>query len=313
MVWLELRTNNTVYNLGWNFSESVWAPTRKGNGSRWPFWGVVNEVVKGDIVFHLRHIDNAKQFLGFSIAATDGYLTHSLPTDDAHEWGFSQEFYKVDLENFQPLEPSVNLSDYFNDNDAALRTHFNNRGNKHLFYTIQNSQLQCLFGAYFSEFNDQLYGMLSERYSFDRDQIVLAGKANTGVTIRELELRIGHQEFSDNVKRNFNHNCCFPNCPVEGKNFLVSGHIARWADNENLRGVTSNGLCLCLMHDKAFERGYFTLDDNFRVVIVNSNFGNRNWLVNLLQLGENSEIKPRQINPSVDALREHWQRIGYEN
>lgn len=313
MIWLELRTNNTTYYPGWNFSESVWAPTRKANGSRWPFWGLVNEVVKGDIIFHLRHIDNVKQFLGFSTAATDGYLTHSLPTGNPHDWDFSQAFYKVDLENFQPLEPIVDLSDYFNDNDAALRTYFNNREDKHLFYTIQNNRLQCLFGAYFSEFGDQLPRMLVERYAIDRDRIVVAGNANTGVTTREVEQRIGHQEFSDNVKRNFNHKCCFPNCPVEGKNFLVSGHIARWADNETLRGDTSNGLCLCLMHDKAFERGFFTLNENFRVVIVNPYFGNRHWLANLLQAGENLEIKARQINPSIDALRNHWQRIGYEN
>lgn len=313
MIWLELRTNNTVYNPGWNFSESVWAPTRKANGSRWPFWGLVNEVVKGDIIFHLRHIGNAKQFLGFSTAATDGYLTHILPTGNPHEWDFSQAFYKVDLENFQPLEPIVDLSDFFNDNDVALRAYFNNRGNKHLFYTIQNNRLQCLFGAYFSEFTDELPRMLAHRYNVDRERIVVTGNVNTGVTTREVEQRIGHQEFSDNVKDNFNHSCCFPNCQVDGKNFLISGHIARWADNEPLRGHTGNGLCLCLMHDKAFERGYFTVDENFRVVIINPDFGNRHWLADLLQEGENLEIKPRQIDPLIEALRDHWQRIGYEN
>lgn len=313
MVWIELRTNNTAYNPGWNFSESIWAPTRKANGSRWPFWGLVNEVVKGDIIFHLRHIDNAKQFLGFSTAATDGYLTHSLPTGNPHEWNFSKSFYKVDLENFQPLEPIVDLSDFFSDNDAVLRTYFNNRGNRHLFYTIQNNRLQCLFGAYFSEFGDELPRMLAQRYAINRERTVVTGNVNTGVTTREVEQRIGHQVFSDNVKDNFNHSCCFPNCQVEGKNFLVSGHIARWADNELLRGHTGNGLCLCLMHDKAFERGYFTIDENFRVVIVNPNFENRQWLADLLRQGENLEIKPRQINPLIEALQDHWQRIGYKN
>jgi putative restriction endonuclease len=141
--------------------------------------------------------------------------------------------------------------------------------------------------------------MLAHRYGIDRERTTVEGIARTGSTLREVEQRIGHQAFSDNVKDNFNYNCCFPKCAVEGRNFLVSGHIARWADNEPLRGHTANGLCFCLMHDKAFEQGLFTLDENLKVVIVKRIFEQRQWLADLLQHGENLEIKPRKINPLV--------------
>ena len=44
----------------------------------------------------------------------------------------------------------------------------------------------------------------------------------------------------------------------------VTRHIVRWADDEDLCGRTVNGVLHCL-HDKAFERGDFTVGANGRV------------------------------------------------
>lgn len=309
MIWLELRTNSSTYDSGWNFSESVWAPTHKANGSKWPFWELVNRVVKGDIIFHLRYTDGSKQFVGYSIADTDGYVTDDLPLRGSHEWDFSGSFYKVDLTSFQPLYPPVELSDFFSDHNAELRDYFQHRGAAHLFYAIQKNRLQSLFGAYFSEFNDRLAGMLLHNYETG---ILRSDKVITGVKLREVEQRIGHQRFSDNVKANYYFKCCFPNCQVEGRGFLISGHIARWADNEPLRGDTGNGLCLCLMHDKAFEKGFFTLDRHYRVIVLSNDVDTRPWLAELLQHGQSIEIKPRAVDPLPQALEDHWRRIGYK-
>jgi hypothetical protein len=67
------------------------------------------------------------------------------------------------------------------------------------------------------------------------------------------------------------------------------------------------------MHDKAFEKGYFTLNEQYQIVIVNSEINNRQWLRNILVSGANLEIKPREIDPLIEALHDHWQRIGYGN
>ena len=313
MIWLELRTQDNKYKKGWNFSESIWAPILKENGSRWPFWYLVNNVIKGDIIFHLKHVNGEPFFVGYSIAGTDGYITDSLPTDEKHLWDFSKEYFKVDLEHFQYLNPTIKLLDFFEKNDIVLRDFHKNKGTKNLFYVIQNDKLQCLNGAYFSEFDEIVSLLLVKDYETAQKSIARNNNVITGVTYKELAQRIGHQEFSENVKKNFRFKCCFPNCDVEGRDFLISGHIARWADNESLRGSTENGLCFCLMHDKAFEKGYFTLNEDFRVIITNNELHRRPWLNNLLTNGENVEIKPREIDPSIDALKEHWDRIGYKN
>jgi hypothetical protein len=316
MIWLELRTNPTEYDAGWRLKESAWAPTRRENGRKSPFYYLINEVVEGDTVMHLVERDGRKEFIGYSTAATDGYITQAIPTANGHVWNFSEAYYKVELKDFRPFHPVIQLSQFFGDHEVALRAYFQRNGlrrqdKRRLFYVIQRNRLQCFYGAYFSELDETLASLITNAVAnTQRGRTVLANSP-TGTALRELQSRIGHQRFSGEVKRNFGHKCCFPGCSVEGNGFVVSGHIARWADNEALRGQTANGLCFCLMHDKAFEKGFFTLDERYRVVIVNSDFSRRVWLEEMLVSGAGSEIKPRQIDPSVVALREHWRRIGY--
>jgi hypothetical protein len=317
MVWLEMRSNNMRYNPGWNFSGSVWAPEKNQKGRDWPFWSLIAKVVIGDTIFHLRDVGGEKLFAGYSTALTDGYLTDDVPTGQNHEWDFSQRYYKAELGDFKEFEPKIILSTFFANNNEELRGFFGeNRlrrlDKKHIFYVIQRGRLQCLNGAYFSEFDGVLLRLLIGGYAETRNEPVIAQAVNTGVTLREVEQRVGHQLFSDNVKENFYSRCCFPNCEIEDRAFLISSHIARWADNDTLRGYTSNGLCLCLMHDKAFEKGYFTLDEAFRVRLVRRNIGRRAWLINFLNQGENQEIKQRRIDPLLEALRDHRTRIGFE-
>lgn len=314
MIWLELRLNNTIYDKGWNFSESVWAPTKKDNGSRWPFWNLVGNVIKGDLIFHIREINGIKRFMGYSTALTDAYTTDNHPLSNNYVWDYSKSFHKVDLTDYVELNPTIPLTDFFDSYNIELREHFiQNKSEKirkiRLFYVIQNNRLQCLNGAYFSEFDVFLASKITNVLSEVRNTLKI--KSETDVAIRELKQRIGHQQFSENVKLNFGYKCCYPGCNVDAAGFLISGHITRWADNKDLRGNTDNGLCLCLMHDKAFEKGFFTLDKNYKVVLFNSKIDNKNWLYDFLKKGENLEIKPRQINPSLEALNNHWIRIGH--
>jgi putative restriction endonuclease len=313
MIWLELRVNQTKYDFGWNFSESVWAPTKKSNGHNWPYWYLVGDVIKGDIIFHISKVKGIKKFLGYSTALNDAYITNDNPSLTKHLWSFSESFYKVDLTDYTELNPAIPISEFFNNNDIELRRYFETNklkeNKKRLFFVIQNEKLRCQNGGYFSEFDNNLALKLTHILSETRSK--LKDKAKTDVYLKELELRVGHQEFSENVKLNFNYKCCFPGCNVEGKGFLISGHITRWADNKDLRGDTNNGLCLCLVHDKAFEKGFFTLNHNNKVILLKHKFENRDWLHNFLIEGENLEIKPRQIEPSIEALKNHWLRIGH--
>ena len=49
---------------------------------------------------------------------------------------------------------------------------------------------------------------------------------------------------------------------------LIASHIVPWSRDEKNRLNPSNGLCLSALHDKAFDKGMLTLDNDFRVVLA---------------------------------------------
>ncbi len=126
---------------------------------------------------------------------------------------------------------------------------------------------------------------------------------------KEILVRIGQGRFALAVKRNYKYECCFPDCGVNNKRFLIGAHIDRWADNKETRGDVSNGLCLCLMHDKAFEIGNFTLNDSYQVEIIEKSFLMDSWALKNLNPWNGQYIKLGEIKPSIDSLNKHRLRV----
>ena len=48
---------------------------------------------------------------------------------------------------------------------------------------------------------------------------------------------------------------------------LIASHIVPWSKDKANRLNPSNGLCLSALHDRAFDKGLITLDDDWRVVL----------------------------------------------
>lgn len=139
----------------------------------------------------------------------------------------------------------------------------------------------------------------------DREQPHLP--ISTDESLRSSRGRVGQSRFSSAVRSNYGDQCCFPGCDVAEPEFLVGAHIARWADVEHLRGDVANGLCLCLMHDKAFELGLFKLDDDIRVVPKNDT-SNR-WAQDCIKPFAGKAIRVGKVKPSVEAIRHHRSRV----
>jgi HNH endonuclease len=123
-----------------------------------------------------------------------------------------------------------------------------------------------------------------------------------------FEARQGQAAFARELKKLYGSACCFPSCSVADSRFLVASHIARWSDNEKLRGHLGNGLCLCLMHDRAFEIGLFTLDDDSKVfvnlpAIAETPFGIE------LRSAHGIPIRRSTVALLEEALAEHRARV----
>lgn len=82
---------------------------------------------------------------------------------------------------------------------------------------------------------------------------------------RTVKARIGQQFFRRVIMTSYAEKCCVCGMPIP--ELLVASHIIPWRDNKNLRVNPHNGLCLCTLHDKGFDRGFFTLGKEYEVVI----------------------------------------------
>ena len=76
--------------------------------------------------------------------------------------------------------------------------------------------------------------------------------------------RKGQAAFSNNVLKNFKNKCAV--CRISQKNLLQGAHIIEII-HETKAGLTKNGICLCVTCHKLFDDGYFSFNDEYRIII----------------------------------------------
>ncbi|MBD2123468.1 HNH endonuclease [Trichocoleus sp. FACHB-262] len=115
--------------------------------------------------------------------------------------------------------------------------------------------------------------------------------------------RRGQDRLRELTLENYNFQCAI--CDITAPELLIASHIVRWADSRLLRGKLSNTICLCRLHDALFEQGYWSLRDNFSILIkasLNSN---------TIELVLNSSMqfrKPKKYLPEIYFLQKHRSR-----
>ncbi len=135
--------------------EALWSPQRAKNGG--DFYASMRRVVPGDIVLHLTDSTAITGISEVAAAADDTFV--GLPgTDWAGEPG-----YRVQLRNFQVLEPELHRSAFLSEGKVGsrLRAILDGPEGKGLFY---NKKLELNQGAYLSEAPPSLLAALNEAY-----------------------------------------------------------------------------------------------------------------------------------------------------
>jgi putative restriction endonuclease len=88
-----------------------------------------------------------------------------------------------------------------------------------------------------------------------------------GPTEKQLSrpMRLVQSFFSRSVLASYGFKCSF--CGLEVRALLNASHIIPWKISVELRADPRNGFCLCVLHDRAFDRGLMTVDVDSRLLI----------------------------------------------
>jgi len=78
-------------------------------------------------------------------------------------------------------------------------------------------------------------------------------------------MRLVQRFFRRSVLVSYRFTCAF--CGLNIPELLNASHIIPWKDNINLRADPRNGFCLCCLHDRAFDRGFMSVNESNKVVI----------------------------------------------
>ncbi|HEU4718616.1 MAG TPA: HNH endonuclease [Bacteroidia bacterium] len=83
--------------------------------------------------------------------------------------------------------------------------------------------------------------------------------------LREVKTRVNQSVFRQIVVANYSGKCAISGINIP--DFLVASHIIPWSKNEKERLNPANGICFSVLYDRAFDKGYIGLDNNYSVLV----------------------------------------------
>ena len=114
--------------------------------------------------------------------------------------------------------------------------------------------------------SEELLAKFRAKPSIPEREEIIAIKIPSGETEKKgvVMQRVYQDFFRRSVLSSHSNRCCIS--AVEIPQLLVAGHIIPWSESKEHRLNPENGLALCVLFDKAFDRGLMTIDEQFKVV-----------------------------------------------
>lgn len=129
--------------------------------------------------------------------------------------------------------------------------------------------------------------------------------------IREIKTRVNQNVFRQIVIANYSGKCAITG--INAPELLIASHIIPWAVNEKERLNPTNGLCLNVLHDKAFDCGLIAISpDDYSLKIspvLKSKAISPVIESNFIAFENKSIILPDKFLPSKEFLDYHYQHI----
>jgi putative restriction endonuclease len=154
--------------------------------------------------------------------------------------------------------------------------------------------------------NKKVEEIALEQYEIQEiEKDILSGKEGKDVE-RIVKSRVNQSLFRKVVVNNYSNSCAI--CSLDIQNLLVASHILKWSENKEHRLNPTNGLCLCNIHDRAFELGYIGINTDYSILVSNElkQVKEKSTFSSLFGRHENkSIILPDKFYPNIDFLERH--------
>jgi putative restriction endonuclease len=127
---------------------------------------------------------------------------------------------------------------------------------------------------------------------------------------RLVRVRLVQGFFRDAVLSSYEYRCAM--CLLDLPELLNASHIIPWKDNVARRADPRNGLALCSIHDRAFDRGFLTVTETHQMltsVHAKKKTPCRLHQVALLDVEGQALTLPKRFLPDEEALAYHRKHI----
>lgn len=112
--------------------------------------------------------------------------------------------------------------------------------------------------------------------------------------------------FRNTILANYEYQCAISGVAVP--ELLVASHIIPWCEDETRRADPTNGLCLNVLYDKAYDCHLITFDEEYRLVVSRA-LKKRDipefQRVNFVAIEGRALRMPHRFAPDVAALAQH--------
>jgi putative restriction endonuclease len=129
-----------------------------------------------------------------------------------------------------------------------------------------------------------------------------------------IKARINQNFFRSTILASYDNKCCVTGISIS--ELLVSSHFVPWSKDEKNRLNPHNGLCLNLLHDKAFDRGLMTITEDYKIKLSTAIICcEHDEAIEkfFLPYDNHSIFLPNKFLPDKQFLKYHYENIFRKN
>jgi len=174
-----------------------------------------------------------------------------------------------------------------------------------------------IWEEFYNNWEDLAYRseLLIDKFSIPRDldEIKEIKKPVKTESLKQVRIRLIQSFFRTTVLSGYNYTCAV--CQIGTKQLLNASHIIPWSVNKEHRADPRNGISLCALHDRAFDRGLISFDEHYKTIIsrqLSQNSlkkHNEMYRIAFIKIEGKKISLPNRFKPDPNALEYHRKNI----